>query len=87
MLLATPEDAAEDMAAFTAAAATLGPHSHSLPPMTLAEVLSRLEADRLQAAIDEELGSYQELGVWEKVYLPEDKQALPSFFAFEIKRD
>jgi hypothetical protein len=81
------QDVAGDMAASAAAAATPGPHSHALPPRTVAEALSCPDADRWQAAIDEELGSCLDFGVWEEVVLPEGKQALPSFFIFEVKRD
>jgi hypothetical protein len=65
------------MAAFTAAVATPGLHSHALPPRTVAEALSRPDVDSWQAAIDEELASCQKFGVWEEVHLPEAKQALP----------
>jgi hypothetical protein len=77
----------EDMAAFTAAVVAPGPHSHALPPRTVTEALSRPDADKWQVAIDTELGSCLDYGVWEEVGLPEGKQALPSFFIFEIKRD
>jgi hypothetical protein len=45
------------------------------------------DANKWQASIDEELGSCPTLGVWEKVHMPKGKQALPSFFIFEIKRE
>jgi hypothetical protein len=45
------------------------------------------DANKWQAAIDEELGSCPTLGVWEEVHMPKGKQALPSFFIFEIKRE
>jgi hypothetical protein len=80
-------DVDEDMAALTAAVDTPGPHSHALPPRTVPEGLFRLYADRWQAAIDEELASFHKFGVWEQVHLPEEMQALPSFFIFEINRD
>jgi hypothetical protein len=75
------------MAVSTAAVDTPGPHSHALPPRTVAEGLSRPDADRWQAAIDEELASCRKFGVWEDIHLREEKQALPSFFIFEVNRD
>jgi hypothetical protein len=75
------------VAPFKAAVNTPGPHSRALPPRTVAEALSRPDADRWRAAIDEELASCRELKVWEEVHLPKGKQALPSFFIFETKRD
>jgi hypothetical protein len=75
------------MAAFKAAVNTPGPHSHALPPRAVAEAVSRPDADRWRAAIDEELASCREFKVWEEVHLPKGKQALPSFFIFETKRD
>jgi hypothetical protein len=66
---------------------TPGPHSRALPPRTVAEALSRPDADRWRAASDEELASCGEFKVWEEVHLPKGKQALPSFFIFETKRD
>jgi hypothetical protein len=77
----------EDMAALTTAVDTPGSHSHALPPRAVAEGLSHPDADRWQAAIDEELASCHKFGVWEEGHLQEEKQALPSFFIFEIKRD
>jgi hypothetical protein len=76
-----------DTGEFAAALATTGPHSHALPPSTVAEALSRQDADRWQAAIDEELASCRTFGVWENCELPTGKQALPSKFVFEQKRD
>jgi hypothetical protein len=83
------QDVAEDTAAFAAAAARCGPgpHSHALPPRTVTEAHSRPDAGRWRVAIDEELESCMKFGVWEEVDLPEGKQALPSFFIFEVKRD
>jgi hypothetical protein len=72
---------------FAAAVATTGPHSHALPPSTVAEALSRQDADRWRAAIDEELVLCRTFGVWENCELPTGKQALPSRFVFERKRD
>jgi hypothetical protein len=80
-------DVDEDMAALTAAVDTPGPHSLALPPRTVAEGLSRPDADKWQAAIDEELASRRKFGVWEEVHLLEEKQALPSLFIFEIEGD
>jgi hypothetical protein len=76
-----------DIGEFAAAVATTGPHSHALPPKTVAEALSRQDADRWQAATDEELASCRTFGVWENCELPTGKQALPSRFVFERKRD
>jgi hypothetical protein len=76
-----------DIGDFTAAVATTGLHSHALPARTVAEALSRQDADRWQAAIDEELASCQTFGVWENCELPTGKQALPSRFVFERTRD
>jgi hypothetical protein len=59
----------------------------ALPQRTVAEALPCLNANKWQAAIDEELGSCQTFGVWEEVHLPGETQALPSFFIFEMKRD
>jgi hypothetical protein len=73
--------------AFKAVVNTPGPHSHALPPRAVAEALSRPDADRWRAAIDEELASCREFKVWEEVHLPKGKQALPSFFIFETRRD
>jgi hypothetical protein len=41
-----------DIGEFAAAVATTGLHSQALPPSTVAEALSRQDADRWQAAID-----------------------------------
>jgi hypothetical protein len=71
-----------DKGEFAAAVATTGQHSHALPPSTVAEALSRQDADRWQAAIDEELASCRAFGVWENCELPTGKQALPSRFVF-----
>jgi hypothetical protein len=77
-------DVDEDMAALTAAVDTPGPHSHALPPRTVAECLSCPNADRCQAAIDEELASCTKFGVWEEVHVPEEKQAPLSFFKIKV---
>jgi hypothetical protein len=44
-------------------------------------------AARWQAAIDKELASCREFGVWEECELPAGKQALPSRFVLERKQD
>jgi hypothetical protein len=80
-------DVSENTAALTAPVATLGAHSHALPPQTVAEALSCLDANKLQAAIYEELGPCQTFGVWDEVHLLKGKHSLQSFFTFEIKRD
>jgi hypothetical protein len=76
-----------DMKAFAVAVASPDLHSHALPPRTIVEALSRPDAARWQAAIDEELASFREFGVWEECELPAGKQALPSRFVLERKRD
>jgi hypothetical protein len=76
-----------DIGEFAAAVATTGLHSHALPPSTVAKALSRQDADRWQAAIDEELASYRTFGVWGNCELPTGKQVLPSKFVFDRKRD
>jgi hypothetical protein len=48
-----------DMGAFTVAVAHPDLHSHALPSRTIVEALSRPDAARWQAAIDEDLGSCQ----------------------------
>jgi hypothetical protein len=76
-----------DMKAFTVAVASPNLHSHALPPRMVVEALSRPDAARWQAAIDEELATCREFGVWEECELPAGKQALPSRFVLERKRD
>jgi hypothetical protein len=76
-----------DMKAFAVAVASPDLHSRTLPPRTVVEALSRPDAARWQAAIDEELASCREFGVWEECVLPAGKQALPSRFVLERKRD
>jgi hypothetical protein len=80
-------EVAADVCSLAATAATSGPHSHALPPRSVAEALARQDAHKWQAAIDAELGSCRSFGVWDERDLPTGKQALPSFFIFEIKRD
>jgi hypothetical protein len=77
------------MKAFAVAVASPDLHSHALPPIgrTVVEALSCPDAARWHAAIDEELGSFREFGVWEECKLPAGKQALPSRFVLERKRD
>jgi hypothetical protein len=76
-----------DVKAFAVAVASPDLHSHALPPRTVVEALSRLDAARWQAAIDEELASCRAFGVWEECELPAGKQALPSRFVLERKQD
>ena len=56
-------------------------------PRTVAEALSRHDAALWQQAIDEELASCLKHEVWEECDLPPGKQALPSRFIFERKRN
>jgi hypothetical protein len=50
-------------------------------------LFSRPDAARWQAAIDEEIELGREFGVWEECDLPAGKQALPSRFVLDRKRD
>ena len=60
----------------------------SLPnPNTVAEALSRTDADKWQQAIDEEVAAIRAHDVWSECELPAGKQALPTRFVFEVKRD
>jgi hypothetical protein len=76
-----------DMKAFAVAVASPDQHSRALPPRTVVEALSCPDAARWQAAIDEELESCRAFGVWEECELPAGKQALPSRFVLERKRN
>jgi hypothetical protein len=53
----------------------------------VAEALSRPDAAKWQQAIDEEVASILKYGVWSECELPAGKQALPTHFVFEVKRD
>ena len=55
-------------------------------PKSVREALSRPDAAEWQRAIDEEVASCLEFGVWTPVELPHGKQALPSHFVLERKR-
>jgi hypothetical protein len=56
-------------------------------PRSVAEALSRPDAAEWQRAIDEEVASCLQYGVWSECQLPKGKQALPSRFVLERKRD
>jgi hypothetical protein len=58
-----------------------------LDPKSVAEALSRPDGPEWEKALLGEVGSCLELGVWEACELPPGKQALPSQFIMERKRD
>jgi hypothetical protein len=58
--------------------------SHALPLRTVAEALSRPDADQWQQAVEDEVKSCLEFGAWEPA---EGKQALPSRFVLDRKHD
>lgn len=60
---------------------------HDSPPRSVAAALSRPDAAKWRDAIDAEVASCMKHDVWEPCDLPPGKQALPSHFIFEIKRD
>ena len=57
------------------------------PPRSVTEALARSDATEWQKAIDEEVNSCLKHEVWVDCDLPPGKQALPSRFIFERKRD
>jgi hypothetical protein len=63
------------------------PCCHALPPWTVQEALARPDAARLQQANVDEITSCLEFDVWEATELPEGKQALPSHFVLDHKRN
>jgi hypothetical protein len=67
------------------AAAEAMPVSHALPPKTYKEVLP--DAAQWLQAIEEEVAACLAFNVWEACELPSGKQALPSHFIFDRKRD
>jgi hypothetical protein len=70
-----------------AAESIAGTRSHALAPSTVAEALSRPDGPEWEKALLAEVGSCLELGVWEACDLPLGKQAPPSHFIMERKRD
>jgi hypothetical protein len=56
-------------------------------PKSVAEALSQPDGPEWEKALLGEVGSCLELGVWEACELPPGKQALPSHFIMERKRD
>ena len=56
-------------------------------PVSVADALSSPDAAEWQRAIDAEVASCIQFGVWEECDLPRGKQALPSRFVLERKRD
>ena len=69
------------------AARAAEPEFCMLAPRSVAEALSRPDAAMWQQAIDEEVASILQYGVWSECELPAGKQALPTHFVFEVKRD
>jgi hypothetical protein len=76
-----------DMERLAAAAASVQPDFREPDPRSVAEALARPDAAEWQRAIDEEIASCMQFGVWEECDLPPGKQALPSRMILERKRN
>lgn len=76
-----------DLKRFAMAAAVEQPDYREPDPLSVADALSRPDAAKWQEAIDQEVASCLEYGVWEECLLPPGKNALPSRFVLERKRD
>jgi hypothetical protein len=81
------EAVAADLGRLKAATAGAAPQSHALPPRTVKEALARPDASEWVRAKEEEVQSCLKYDVWKEFKLPAGKQALPSRFVFERKRD
>ena len=75
------------MQRLAAASAAAVPDFREPDPTFVADALSRPDAAEWQRAIDDEVASCLQFGVWEECDLPRGKQALPSRFVLERKRD
>jgi hypothetical protein len=89
---ATPITAAETIAEEDSRKAGFDPSLQTLwgdvpDPKSVAEALSRPDRPEWANALLGEVGSCLELGFWEDCELPPGKQALPSQFIMERKRD
>jgi hypothetical protein len=73
--------------AASASSSALRPQSQKVVPTSVAEARTLPDSARWQEAIESEVGSMVKYGVWEHADLPPGKQALPSFFIFDLKRD
>jgi hypothetical protein len=78
---------AADLGRLKAATAGAAPQSHALPPSTIEEALAHPYASEWVRAMEEEVQSCLRYDVWKECELPAGKQALPSTFVFERKRD
>ena len=76
-----------DMERLAAAAASAQPDFREPDPRSVAEALARPDAAEWKRAIDEEIASCMQFGVWEECDLPPGKQALPSRIILERKRN
>jgi hypothetical protein len=76
-----------DMERLAATAASAQPDFREPDPRSVAEALSRPDSAEWQRAIDEEIASCLQFGVWEECDLPPGKQALPSRVILERKRN
>ena len=56
-------------------------------PRSIEEALQRPDAAEWQRAVEEEIAACLEYGVWSECELPPGKQALPTHFVLERKRD
>lgn len=77
----------DDMCCLAAASTAVQPNFREPDPLSVQEALARPDAAEWQRAIDEEIGSCLQFGVWEQSDLPDGKQALPSRMLLERKRD
>jgi hypothetical protein len=73
--------------AASASSSALRPQSQKVVPTSVAEARTLPDSARWQEAIESEVGSMVKYGVWEHADLPPGKQALPSFFISDLKRD
>ena len=88
--MAAAADVRSDMERLARAASEVRPAQESPlrepNPTSVRDALSRDDAAEWQRAIDEEVASCLEFGVWTATDLPPGKQALPSHFVLERKR-
>jgi hypothetical protein len=73
--------------AVAAPAVSAFPCSHALPPRRLQEGLARPDASQWQQAPVDGITCSLEFDLGEATNLPEEKQALPSRFVLDRKRD
>jgi hypothetical protein len=82
------DECRKDMRRLCALSASVAmPDVRESAPRSVSEARARPTWPKWKAAMDEEVASCLQYGVWESSELPPGKHALPTHFVFEVKRD